>query len=180
MKTLLTLLSLSAAAAQAHSGHADTFSAAFMHPLLGWDHLLAAVLIGILAWQKKAVSLPAVFVASMLLAALASPLLSPVLAAPQAELMVQASLIVLALMVFISPHLNRATLLLTALMLGAAHGYLHGSEMGAGLPISALLGLAIATALLHGAGYLAVRGHLHLPKALALGAGLLGLVGLAT
>ena len=47
--TLAVLLLLSAAPAQAHIIHGEpvSFKSGFLHPLSGWDHIIAMVAVGI-------------------------------------------------------------------------------------------------------------------------------------
>ncbi len=68
LATALTLLT--AGPAFAHPGHTVTgdFTAGFIHPLVGLDHILAMLAVGLLAAQntgKSLVLLPALFVAVM-------------------------------------------------------------------------------------------------------------------
>ena len=72
-RTALALFLIScSSAAVAHPGHADGFLAAVAHPWLGWDHLLAMVLVGVLASGYsglRGLALPVAFVASLMAAA---------------------------------------------------------------------------------------------------------------
>src|SRR5471032_1211063 len=78
MKTLrilspLALLLLAAPLAQAHPGHGPAdFLTGLIHPLTGWDHLLAMVAVGLWAAQlggRARWALPAMFVGAMILGA---------------------------------------------------------------------------------------------------------------
>lgn len=148
-------LSLSAAAAIAHTGdHTVTgFVSGLTHPLLGLDHLLAMIAIGLWAAQQGGRALwavPAAFVGAMLLGgglALAG------LSLPSVETGIAASVLVLGLL--IATRRQWAVIAGMAIAAGFAlfHGYAHGLEMPqAASPALYALGFVIATAFLHGVG----------------------------
>lgn len=175
------LLLLCSSAALAHPGHDTGFFAGALHPLTGIDHLLALLAVG---WWSSAGSdsarsqtprwwaAPVVFALSMFACALLSRQFGWNL--PAVELQIALSLLVLGAMMLLQTRLTtRAGLLLIAL-LALGHGAAHGNEMlGPALPW--LLGMLLATVLLHLAGVLigfALRGRLAVTERLA-GAGLL-------
>ncbi|MEO8101205.1 MAG: HupE/UreJ family protein [Betaproteobacteria bacterium] len=116
--------------AAAHPGHAETatFKSGFFHPLLGVDHILAAVAVDLLAARSKTTRrwmLPAVFVACMLMAfglARATP------AWPMTEWLIAISLFGLGAAYFSGHRAPRITATLVALF-GAVHGFVHGTEL---------------------------------------------------
>jgi urease accessory protein len=147
-------------AAAAHSGHAESFAAAFIHPLTGLDHLLAMSIVGVWAARRArqstgaaALALPVCFVAAAaagLVAAragLALPLIEPALAA---------SLIAFGLAVAAAAAVPLAAAAAVCAVFGFLHGVAHGAEL-AGAVWTAGAGLIAATAALHAAGFALIR-----------------------
>jgi len=142
------------ALAFAHPGHDETatFMSGFLHPLLGLDHMLAALAVGLLAAQRKSIgrwALPASFVLAMLAAFIVAREMP---AWPAAEMLVAISLIGLGAAYFLG---GRVPLLgaIVVTLFGAVHGYVHGIELpGEGNWIVYALGLALATAFAHALG----------------------------
>jgi urease accessory protein len=149
-----------AGAAEAHTlgPAAAGFSAGLVHPLLGFDHLLAMIAIGLWATQlaertgRVAVLwlVPASFVAMMGMGALIALLGADL---PLVETGVIGSVIVLGLLIAAAPRLPIAAGLGLAAFFALFHGHAHGGE----LPEDALaplyaLGFLLATAFLHGIG----------------------------
>ncbi len=96
---LALLLAAGCSAAMAHPGHPEGFLAAVAHPWLGWDHLLAMVLVGVLAASYsglKGLTLPVAFVASLTAAAAWASLGGGAAFVPYVESAILASLLVLA------------------------------------------------------------------------------------
>ncbi len=167
----------------AHGGHTNSFFTAAIHPFMGWDHLLAMLMIGITAhhqMRKTAVTcsagiqsaliFPITFMSSMtvgLVIALNSFTWAPY------ENVVLLSVFVISLIV-IKPDLLRSVPFLVGCIsiFGLAHGLAHGSELG-GNGTMLTLGMLTGTGLLHGAGFLFGYRLAHKPWALK-GAGVLG------
>ncbi len=155
-KTLTALVAMTPALALAHPGHGEhSLTSGFMHPLLGWDHLLAMVAVGMLmvanrdraAWQ-----LPVAFIGFMLFGAIAG---MSGLALPGVEVGIVFSMLVLGLML----ATGRSGHAMTATGLCALFGLFHGNAHGLELPVDSsalgyVAGFLLATALLHGAGWL--------------------------
>ncbi|MBL8524260.1 MAG: HupE/UreJ family protein [Betaproteobacteria bacterium] len=168
--------------ALAHPGHDETatFFAGFMHPLLGIDHLLAALAVGLLAGRCQGAwrwAMPAMFVAAMLLAFVFARAIPPM---AMAELLVAVSLI--ALGVFALMERRAPALLLIAVgFFGGVHGFVHGGEVpGDGSGIAYAVGLGVATAIAHGAGVFAgARVERGIQLAIKLIAGLICMFGVA-
>jgi urease accessory protein len=151
----LSLLVVLPNLAEAHIllGTSHGFTAGFLHPLTGWDHLLAMFAVGLWAAQHRGRSLwliPLSFVSVMLLGGILG--LAGV-SVPGAELAIAISVLILgglvATMTQFRPTLSVAVVGLFAIF----HGYAHGHEMpaaAAALPFS--VGFVLATALLHGLG----------------------------
>lgn len=165
------LFALTAPAA-AHPGHAlGGWIAGFSHPLSGGDHLLVMVAVGVWAAQHAGAArwiIPATFVTVMGIGGVAGAFGLPL---PGVEAMILLSVIALAGLVLARRRLplgwGMAVTGLFALFHGFAHvqdtrfarvqdmRFAHGQEM----PDPSLLasfgaGFMVATALLHGLGYL--------------------------
>ncbi len=152
---LAIALTLLPGAALAHTGQdtASGLSHGIMHPLGGLDHILAMVLVGILAFQiggRAIWLLPLSFLAAMAGAGLLG--MAGVFV-PFVEQGIMLSIVVLGAVVafgFVAP------VSLAAILVGlfaVFHGYAHGAEMpetASGLAYGA--GFLAATALLHALG----------------------------
>ena len=153
MRYLLPLLVLAPSVALAHPGHehADGFASGLAHPLLGVDHLVAMVAIGVLAallggharWAVPGGFLTGMLVFGVLGVGGAESDL--------AEHVILASIIVSGAAIALALRPPLVVLAAFATVFGAAHGYAHGSEGPGGLDY--LAGFMLATAALHGAGY---------------------------
>jgi urease accessory protein len=133
--------------AQAHPGHATPigFAAGLMHPLLGLDHLLAALAVGMWAARQHRSGrwlVPGAFLVALLggvgLAALnvGLPLVEPVIAG---------SLLVLGLLLIRDARLVPASGMAVVALLALFHGYAHG-VLAPTAPY--VLGLMLTTGLL--------------------------------
>lgn len=167
-----TLLLAAVSPVWAHVGHEhsdNAFIAGLTHPMLGLDHLLAMVAVGLLATRstrREALwMLPAAFVGMMIVGGLIALTGAPM---PGAEAGISVSVIALGLAVALLPRLSASLLPAAATIIGLfalAHGYAHVAEMrGSSAPLY-LTGMALGTAVLHAAG-------------LALGLGLTRAVGM--
>ncbi len=151
----LSLLVVLPNLAEAHIllGTSHGFTAGFLHPLTGWDHLLAMFAVGLWAAQHRGRALwliPLSFVSVMLVGGILGV---AGVSVPGAELAIAISVLILgglvATMTRFRPTLSVAVVGLFAIF----HGYAHGHEMpaaAAALPFS--VGFLVATALLHGLG----------------------------
>jgi urease accessory protein len=155
--TALALVSafalVSPAAAHEGGGVVGGFASGFMHPLLGWDHLIAMVAVGL--WGAF-LGVPAVWVLPVVfpmvmafggaLGVLAVPL-------PAVETGIAVSAAVLGAMVALAV---RPPLWVAAVIVGAFaifHGHAHGTELPqAANALAYSLGFVIATGLLHLSG----------------------------
>lgn len=156
MKLLVVLGWLVAAgAAQAHTeaGAGAGFASGLLHPLAGWDHVVAMVAVGLwgaylgrpAVWLLPVV-FPVVMAAGGALGVLGLPL-------PRVELGIALSAVVLGGAVALAA---RPPLWLAALLVGGFaifHGHAHGTELPqAASPVAYSLGFVIATGALHAAG----------------------------
>lgn len=153
---LLILVALAPSVALAHPGH-DTSGmlAGITHPLLGWDHLLAMVAVGMLAVMgrsKPAWQLPLAFVSFMLIGALFG---INGMAIPAVENGILLSLIVLGGLLAVGRSSSLLLLTVCCALFGTLHGNAHGIELAAGHgAISYIVGFMLSTIALHTIGYL--------------------------
>lgn len=145
---------LLAQAADAHSMGAQggAFASGLVHPFAGLDHVLAMVAIGVWAAQNGGRALWAVplsFVATMLLGAALGIAGMPL---PSVEPAIAVSLMILGLLVTLSVRMRLAAGMAVAAVFALFHGHAHGTEIITVSITQYLLGMTIATALLHGAG----------------------------
>jgi urease accessory protein len=153
-KLLAAALVLAAGPALAHTGAGlhDSIGAGVLHPILGTDHLLAMVAVGILAAAQggRALwALPAAFVAGM---AGGLGLGLGGLALPMLESVILASVIVLGAALALAARPPLLAGIVMAALFGVFHGTAHGSELGTAAALPFALGVLGATAFLHAAG----------------------------
>ncbi len=142
---------LAASPALAHPGHGGGFSAGFIHPIGGLDHVLAMVAVGLWAALRghgATLAWPAAFVTAM---AAGFGIVQAGFAVPHVEAMIAASVILLgaAIALRLAAPVWIGAVALAAF--GLAHGAAHGMELhGAPLPFAG--GFILASLALHGAG----------------------------
>jgi urease accessory protein len=152
---ITTMLLMFASVASAHEGAgiADGFYSGLMHPVLGWDHVIAMVAVGL--WgaflgNPAIWVLPVVFPLVMAFGGALGVIGVPV---PAVETGIAVSAIVLGAMVAFAV---RPPIWIAAVIVGAFaifHGHAHGTELpGAASPLAYSLGFVIATGLLHISG----------------------------
>jgi urease accessory protein len=148
--TLAAALALAASPALAHVGHVEGagLAAGFMHPLNGFDHLIAMVLVGAWAGQRGGWSLLLVPGAFVLLVAAGMAAGAAGLSLAATELMIALSVVALGLLVATRASLPLGAMALLSGLFAFCHGLAHGSE----LPLASTAGVMLATALLHAAG----------------------------
>lgn len=156
ISTALAVLPAAAAAHPGHDGGHDLtwdFSGGFAHPVLGFDHLLAAIAVGIWAAQvggRARWLVPATFAGVMTLAAALGSRGIPPLGTEQ---MIAASLLAFGLMIALARRLPTGLGLGFTAVFAAFHGLAHGAEIPASSEgVSYGLGFVFATVILHGAG----------------------------
>jgi len=164
--------------ALAHGGHLEGLGTGLAHPLLGMDHLVAMLAIGVWAAQAgpaRAWVLPGAFLAGMAGGiALGAFAQGPMLM----EHGVAGTLVVLGMVIALAMPCRAVLAVPVAAVFGLVHGLAHGSEI-AGSVLPTALGMLAASAALHAAGYLAGRaatGRLALARAGGAGIAALGLV----
>lgn len=156
---MFTMAALLPSAAMAHPGMgAAGLGHGFAHPMLGLDHVLAMVLVGVFAAQLGGRALwlvPGSFLAVM---ALGGALGAAGVALPYVETGIALSVLVLGAVVALGARAPVAAAMGLAGLFALFHGHAHGAEIpenAGGLAYAA--GFLAATALLHAAGLLAGR-----------------------
>ena len=152
---LLTISAFNVPAALAHTGTGSGFAMldGLMHPLMGIDHLVTMIGVGLwaaIAGGKARWLWPAAFVMMMIAG---GALALHEYSVPYVEATILASVIGIGTAVAFGLRLPLA---LGAAVCGAfavAHGYAHGSELPAGASAAGYVaGFVVATALLHATG----------------------------
>jgi urease accessory protein len=144
------LLAAPAVFAHTFGAHGAGFAEGLAHPLLGADHVLAMVAVGLWAAHlggRAVWRVPAAFLAAMMVGA--------GLAYPWAgvEAGVGASVLALGLLLAFAPRWPESLAVLAVALFGVFHGSAHGLEMPqAASPVAYGLGFLSATAALHGLG----------------------------
>lgn len=140
---------------QAHTLVAEETSglAGLMHPLLGLDHLLAMLAVGLWAAQQggsRLWQLPLAFLSMMLFGAVLG---QTGFSLPLIEAGIASSLLILGLMLTFAIRLAIMPSMLMVGLFAVFHGYAHGAEMPQTLAlIDYAVGFLLATAALHGMG----------------------------
>jgi urease accessory protein len=141
----------------AHPGHGENFMSAFMHPILGWDHLLTMLVIGMMVNSytlKKGILLPIVFVSGFTIAAVAGASLNFISDATtlinQATFM---TLILLSAINIFNKTISFNFLLAILGCFGLIHGFAHGIELPSNQP-TIISGLILSTVVIHSIGFL--------------------------
>lgn len=159
MLMALICVSMTPSPLLAHPGHSvpgNGMVAGLLHPLLGWDHLLAMLMVGLLSTQFRGPALwavPGSFVAAMIAGGLLGmrgwglPAIEPGIAV---------SVLVLGLAVALDRRTGIALPLALAGLFGFVHGQAHGLEMPRiDSPALYACGFVLATIVLHAVGVLA-------------------------
>jgi urease accessory protein len=158
----VTAFALLPALAHAHPGHdAASFSSGIAHPLMGFDHLLAIVAVGLLAVQiggRALWALPGAFICMMMAGGVIGMSGANV---PFMEHGIVASIFILGVLIATAA---RFSIMQSSILVGVfalLHGLAHGFEAPATGGAAYIGGFAIVTALLHLCGIsagLALRG----------------------
>lgn len=145
------VVAASPAFAHTGAGHADGFMAGLAHPVLGADHLLAMLSVGVwsgLAGRRHALAAPLAFVVFMLAGAALS--LSGI-ALPAVEGMVAASVLALGLMVVAGGRLPIMAGAAMAGLFALFHGHAHAGEATGHIGLY-IAGFSLSTLVIHVAG----------------------------
>lgn len=142
-------------AAEAHGGHGGGFTSGLLHPVTGWDHVIAMVAVGL--WGaflgRPAIwVLPVVFPLVMAFGGALGVVGVPL---PQVETGIALSAVVLGLLVAGAARLPLIWAGVIVGLFAIFHGHAHGTELPAAAnPFAYALGFVIATGLLHVVGIL--------------------------
>ena len=144
--------------AYAHPGHGfdHGLMSGFMHPILGWDHLLVMLAVGVWAARqggKARWQLPLAFLSAMTLGAILGLV---GMSFQGVETAIAASLMAMGLLLMLHLPLSRGVRVAFVAIFATAHGLAHGVELNQGAwqgNVSPLMGMLMATAILHGVGY---------------------------
>ena len=170
------LLALVPSLAVAHPGHDESgsFISGFAHPLLGADHLLAMVAVGLwaaLSGGRALWAYPAAFVVAMLAGGIMGaggaelPVLEPA---------ILASVVLIGAAAALALRVSLWAALPALALFGLAHGYAHGLEGPGGAEYA--LGFVIATMGLHATGIGLARLGTATARAVGGGASMVGVV----
>jgi urease accessory protein len=181
---LALLVSLIPSAVYAHDGSQVPFGgflSGLVHPVLGYDHLLAMLSVGILSAQiggRAIWTVPATFVSVM---ALGGALGLIDIGLTSTELGIAASLVLLGLIIAAERKLPILLAMTGVGFFAIFHGYAHGTEMPTTAePVLYALGFLTGTALIHIAGLVIgdIAKHYESGKtALRVGGGLISMIG---
>jgi urease accessory protein len=151
--SLALLFCVGTADAHQAAGLAGGFASGFMHPVVGWDHVVAMVAVGL--WGAFLGS-PAIWVLPVvfpLVMAFGGALGVAGVPLPAVEIGIALSAIVLGAMVALAA---RPPLWVAAVLVGLFaifHGHAHGTELpSAANPLAYSAGFVVATGLLHVCG----------------------------
>lgn len=182
LAVLAAVLAAGPAAAHGGLGQGSGFAAGFLHPMLGADHVVAMVAVGLwgaVLGRPALWLLPVIFPLVMAAGGAAGVLGLPL---PAVEAGIAASAIVLGAMVALA---LRPPLWVAGLLVGVFavfHGHAHGTELPAAAdPAAFAMGFVIATGILHLIG-IAFGALVRWPAGAALvraGGGLVSLAGIA-
>ncbi len=141
-----------AAPAQAHTGTGlpGGFVSGFLHPLTGWDHLLAMVSVGLwgaILGRPLLVALPVIFPCMMVVGALLGIMHVPM---PPVEIGIAASVLILGLVIAFEYKAPVWLACGIVAIFALFHGYAHGHELpSAADPVGYSAGFVLSTGLLH-------------------------------
>ena len=144
-----------AAPAEAHvgTGLAGGFVSGFLHPLTGWDHLLAMVSVGLwgaILGKPLIVALPVIFPTMMVVGAFMGILHVPM---PPTEIGIALSVLVLGSVIALGYKAPVWLACVIVAIFAIFHGYAHGRELpSAADPIGYSTGFVLSTGLLHVCG----------------------------
>ena len=146
---------MAAGPALAHSvgNSAAGFTAGFLHPLSGLDHLLAMVSVGIWGAELGAPATWLLPIAFPLIMAVGGALGVVGVPLPAGELLIALSVVVLGTLVASARRVPTAAALAIVGLFAIAHGHAHGVELpGTADALAFTVGFVLATGLLHLAG----------------------------
>jgi len=157
----LAILALFPALALAHSNSSGSgFTAGLLHPVLGMDHLLAMLSVGIISAQfggRFVWFVPTLFVIAMVIGEVMG---ANGIGLPFVELGIATSVVVLGFGIIFARHNQHYKWLVPLTMafvvlFGLLHGHAHGEEMpNSASPVYYAFGFIVSTSLIHLVGVL--------------------------
>lgn len=142
-----------AALAHSEAGVAGGLQSGFLHPLLGPDHLVAMLAVGLWGAQLGRPLIWALPIAFPLMMALGGVLGVLGIPLPAVELGIAASGVVLGLVVALALRPAVPLAVAVVAVFAVLHGHAHGTELPAAAnPLAYGIGFVVATGLLHLAG----------------------------
>jgi len=148
-----TSLAWNPALAHTYGAHGAGLTAGFMHPVMGLDHVLAMVAVGLWAAQRGGADLwrlPAAFIGATVLGMLVA---LAGIGLPMVELGIAGSVVLLGIFVGLAARIPSPAAMALVALFALFHGYAHGAELPeTAVPVLYALGFVAATALLHGIG----------------------------
>jgi urease accessory protein len=182
--TLAVLFAVIPGVVYAHDGTnlpLGGFLSGLIHPVLGYDHLLAMLSVGILSAQiggRAIWTVPATFVTVMALGGFLGLI---DIGIPVTELGIAISLVILGLVIAIERRFPILVAMIGVGFFAIFHGYAHGAEVPeTATPFLYAFGFLIGTALIHITGVVIgdISRHYERGKvALRVGGGLIALIG---
>lgn len=154
-RVMTIALAASPALAQAHPGehHLTGLVSGVAHPLLGLDHLLAMIAVGLWATQLGGRALWAVPASFLAVMASAASLAMSGIALPGVEQGIVASLLMLGVLIAAAVRIPTTVSVALVSLFAFFHGQAHGVELPASAgAVSYGVGFALSTAALHLAG----------------------------
>jgi urease accessory protein len=153
LSALAVAVAVEPAFAHTFGAHGAGFTAGFLHPFNGLDHLLAMVAVGLWAAQlggRALWAVPAAFVVAM---AAGGVMGLEGVALPHVEMGIAASIVLLGLLVGTAWRMPVWAGMLLVALFAIFHGHAHGTELPeAASEIGYGSGFVLATATLHGLG----------------------------
>ena len=153
MIAVFAILIPSSVSAHVGSGALGGFQSGFTHPIIGSDHLLAMLAVGIWGAQmggRNVWTLPVTF---PLIMAVGGIIGMSGIGLPQVELGIALSVVVLGLAIAFAWKAAEWIALLLIAVFAVFHGYAHGIELPRAVdPASYAMGFVVATGLIHIAG----------------------------
>ena len=132
------------------------FGNGFSHPILGLDHFLVMLGVGVWGAQmqgRRMWSLPVTFPIIMSLGAIIS--LSNIFVLFHVEYIIVISVIILGLLIFLKWLPSEMIAIILISLFAIYHGYSHGSEIPKAIdPLNFIIGFVISTGLIHILGIL--------------------------
>jgi urease accessory protein len=122
-----------------------------LHPLIGFDHLALMVAVGFLSMHTRQISLPFVFVITLIMGAFAAPYVSIGFIEP----LVLISLFIMSVMVLWGVKMSFLPLFIG--FFGILHGIAHGAEAPDNAFALYIVGFTITSACLHFTGFFAAK-----------------------